>query len=162
MISACSHRLDVPLPLQWHIMKLMALVPGITGAMRRKIERDPEATAKRSIPDPVTRRRTVQDPEAGPLFLALRTSTLDRMALRIPGTENDIRQTRSEMCWPLENISARTLVVHGTSDSIVPFEQAEQLTSRVSGARLMALEGGEHVSIFTHRDEVRREIDAFI
>ena len=98
----------------------------------------------------------------GPLFLALRTITLDRMALRIPGTENDIRQTRSEMSWPLETISAPTLVVHGKSDSVVPFAQGQRLASRVPGAELMAIDGGEHVSIFTHRNEVRSRIDAFL
>jgi pimeloyl-ACP methyl ester carboxylesterase len=162
MISACSHRLDVPLPLQWHIMKLMARIPGITAAIRRKIEQNPEETAKRSITDDAIRRRTVRDPETGPLFLALRASTLDRMALRIPGTENDIRQTRSEMSWPLETITAPTLVVHGKSDSVVPFVQGQRLASRVPGAELMAIDGGEHVSIFTHRNEVRSRIDAFL
>jgi pimeloyl-ACP methyl ester carboxylesterase len=162
MISACSHRLDVPLPLQWHMMKLMARIPGVTTAMRRKIEQDPEGTAKRSIPDDAVRRRTVRDPEVGPLFLSLRTSTFDRMAHRIAGTENDIRQTRSEMSWPLETISVPTLVVHGKSDSVVPFEQAQRLASRVPDAELMAIEGGEHVSIFTHRNQVRCKIDAWI
>ena len=162
VISACSHRLNVPLPLQWHILKLMARIPGLTTAMRRKIERDPETTAKRSIPDEQVRRRTVRDPESGPLFLALRTSTLDRMSLRIPGTENDIRQTRSEMSWPLELIAVPTLVIHGKSDSVVPFEQANRLAGRVPDARLLAIDGGEHVSIFTHRNEVRSTIDAFL
>jgi pimeloyl-ACP methyl ester carboxylesterase len=162
MISACSHRLDVPLPLQWYVMKVTAHIPGVAAALRRKIERDPENTAKRSIRDEGVRLRTVRDPETGPLFLALRTSVLDRLTERMPGTENDIRQTRTEMSWPLESIAAPTLVVHGTADSVVPFAQAQSLTRRLQNAELLAIEGGEHVSIFTHRQQVQSRIGQFL
>ena len=162
MVSACSAKLDVPLPLQWHLMKLMARIPGVMAAMRRKIEKDPEGTARQSIPDDAQRKRTVHDPEVGPLFLALRTSILERISKRIPGSENDIRQTRAEMPWPLETITAPVLAVHGTRDSIVPFVQAQTLVERLRNAELMAIEGGEHVSIFTHRNEVRSRIDKFL
>ena len=162
MISACSQRLDVPLPLQWYVMKVAARIPGVAAGMRRRIERDPENSAKRSIRDEGVRLRTVRDPEAGPLFLALRTSVLDRLTERLPGTENDIRQTRAEMSWPLESIATPTLVVHGTADAVVPFTQAQSLTRRLRNAELLAIEGGEHVSIFTHRQEVQRGIGQFL
>ena len=54
------------------------------------------------------------------------------------------------------------LVVHGTSDSAVPFAKAKALASRVPGAEMLTIEGGEHVSIFTHRAEVRATIDRFL
>jgi len=162
MISACSSRLDVPLPLQWYVMKLIARIPGVTTAMRRRIEKDPEKAAKRSIPDDVLRKQTVRDPETGPLFLALQTSTLDRMSARLSGSENDIRQTRSDMSWTLDSLTTPTLVIHGTSDKIVPFAQAQALARQVRNAELMAIEEGEHVCIFTHRNQVRAEIDDFL
>jgi hypothetical protein len=34
--------------------------------------------------------------------------------------------------------------------------------SRVPGAELLAIEGGEHVAIFTHRDEVRARSGRFL
>jgi pimeloyl-ACP methyl ester carboxylesterase len=162
MISACSDRLDVPIPFKFQIMKLLGRIPAAMSAMRRQIEKDPERSARRSIPDEALRLRTIRDPETGPLFLALRLGVLDRMAGRIPGTENDIRQTRGEMAFPLEQIAVPTLVVHGTNDSVVPFAQAKALAGRVRRAEMVAIEGGEHVSIFTHRVEVRARIDHFL
>ncbi|MGP8175648.1 MAG: alpha/beta fold hydrolase [Terracidiphilus sp.] len=162
MISACSDTLDEPTPVQWHIMKLLARIPGATSVMRKRIAKDPEKAAQRSIRDPAVRARTVNDPEAGPLMLSLQTGMLDRMTERIAGTDNDIRQTHGDMHYPLELVSVPTLVVHGTRDSMVPFSQAITLATRVPGAELLAIEGGEHVSIFTHRNQVKAKIDFFL
>lgn len=162
MISACSETLHVSLPLRWYAMKLMARIPFVTRAMRRNLEQDPESAAKRSIRDDALRWRMLEDPEVGPLFRALQLSVMDRMAQRLAGSENDIRQTRAEVRYPLESIAVPTLVVHGTSDAVVPFEQAESLACRVPGAELMGIEGGEHVSIFTHREVVRERVSRFL
>ncbi len=162
MISACSGHLDVPVPFMWQIMKLLARIPGATNGMRKGLEKDPEEAARRSIPDAALRKRTVEDPEAGPLMQALNLSVMEKMPLRIAGTDNDIRQTRAELTYPLQQIEAPTLVVHGTADSIVPFVQAQQLAARVPGAELLAIEGGEHVTIFTHLAEVRSRVTAFL
>jgi len=66
------------------------------------------------------------------------------------------------MSWPLEKIQAPLLVVHGTKDSMVPYQQAKSLAHRVPGAQLFSIQGGEHVSIFTHREQVRMRIDQFL
>jgi len=53
--------------------------------------------------------------------------------------------------------------VHGTGDRLVPFTQhAKPLAARVPGAELLAIEGGEHVAIFTHRNEVRARVTRFL
>jgi pimeloyl-ACP methyl ester carboxylesterase len=162
MICAASARVDVGLPLAWYLMKLMARWPALVAAMRRRAERDPERAARRSIPDPALRARTLQDPEAGPLLAALQSSGLDRMALRLPGTENDIATTRSDLSFPLERIAVPVLAVHGTADRMLPFAQSRSLVARVPGAELLAIEGGDHVSIFTHRAEVRARVARFL
>jgi pimeloyl-ACP methyl ester carboxylesterase len=162
MVSACSDRLDVPIPFQWRVMKLMARFPALTAAMRKRITRDPEKAARRSIPDEALRLRTLHDRETAALFHALQMSVFDRMALRIAGTDNDIRQARADMEWPCEQIVTPTLIVHGTSDQAVPYEQAKSLATRIPGAELHTIEGGEHVSIFTHREEIRNRVDRFL
>jgi pimeloyl-ACP methyl ester carboxylesterase len=163
MISACSDRLTEPVPRRWHMMKLIARIPGATASMGQRMAKDPEKAAARMIPDPVLRRRVLEDTETGPLLMSFQTALLARMSSRILGSDNDIRQTRApEMSYPLERIQVPTLVVHGTSDSAVPFAQAKALASRVSGAELLAIEGGEHASIFTHRVEVKARVDAFL
>jgi pimeloyl-ACP methyl ester carboxylesterase len=163
LVSACTvGNIDVRLPLAWHVMKLAARLPPLVGAMRRKTARDPEAAARRSIPDAAPRARTVADPDAGPLMHALQLSTMDRMALRLPGTELDIATSRADLRYDLERLSIPVLAVHGTADRGAPFEQARALVARVPGAELLAIEGGEHVALFTHLADVRARVGPFL
>jgi pimeloyl-ACP methyl ester carboxylesterase len=159
--SVCSRIPERP-PLAWNVMKLVARVPPLVAMMRRKVARDPERAARRSIPDAALRARTVADPEAGPLLAALQLSTMDRMSRRLAGTENDIATTRGDLRIDLERIAVPVLVVHGTADRAAPFAQGRQIAARVPGAELLAVEGGDHVSIFTHRDLARERVCRFL
>jgi pimeloyl-ACP methyl ester carboxylesterase len=162
MISACSGPLNVRVPLKFHLLKLMARFPALVASMQRRAAIHPDAAARRSIPDPALRARTLNDAEAGPLLLALQLSTMDQMAQRLPGTQNDIVHSRLAFSYPLGQISVPLLVVHGTADRAVPFAQAAALAERVSGAELFAIEGGEHVSLFTHLHEIRTRVRHFL
>jgi pimeloyl-ACP methyl ester carboxylesterase len=163
LVSACTvGRIDVRLPLAWHLMKLAARVPPLVSALRRRTARDPEEAARRSISDPALRARTVGDPEAGTLLAALQASTLDRVALRLPGTEDDIATSRAALGADLERLSVPVLAVHGTADRAAPFAQAEAVAARVPGAELLAIAGGEHVALFTHLAEVRARVGPFL
>src|SRR3989304_2817075 len=42
----------------------------------------------------------------------------------------------------LAQITAPTLVIHGTRDSAIPFERGREVAAGISGARLLSLEGG--------------------
>ncbi len=78
------------------------------------------------------------------------------------GTKNDIKitQTRS---YPLKDIAVPTLIVHGTNDPLVPFkEHGKRLATEISWAQFLVAEGGEHVTIFTHRREVQAKVFAFL
>ncbi|HEX9051676.1 MAG TPA: alpha/beta hydrolase [Anaeromyxobacter sp.] len=150
------------LPLAWYAMRLAARVPPLAAAMRRKAARDPEASARRSIPEAALRERTLRDPEAGPLLRALQASTLDRMALRLPGTEVDIETGRADLAPALERISVPVLAVHGTADPAAPFAQAEAVAARAPGAELLAVPGGGHVALFTHLAPIRARVGAFL
>jgi pimeloyl-ACP methyl ester carboxylesterase len=163
LISACiTGGIDVRLPLAWHAMRLAARVPVLGALMLRRAGADPDRAARRSIPDPALRARTLADPEAGGLLRALQRSTIDRMAARLPGTADDIATSRSDLRFPLERIVAPVLAVHGTADRGAPFGQAEALVRRVPGAELLAIPGGEHVALFTHLGEIRARIGAFL
>ncbi|BDG03148.1 alpha/beta fold hydrolase [Anaeromyxobacter oryzae] len=162
VVSSVCRRVETRLPLAWHLMKLTARCGPLVAAMRRRAARDPEEAARRSIRDPALRARTLRDPEAGPLLRELQLSTLDRMPRRLAGTENDVAVTRGELSFPLERLAVPLLVVHGTDDAAAPFAQGEELAARVPGAELLAIPGGEHVSIFTHRDLVRARVARFL
>ncbi len=161
LVSTCSGVIEERIPFAFQVMKLLARLPGFDASVRRRTERDPDAAAARSIPDPALRARTLADPEAGPLLRALLLSTADRMARRLAGTENDIRLTR-RTTYPLERIRAPTLIVHGTADEVVSFEHGRTLAARIPEAELLAVEGGRHVSIFTARETVRARVTAFL
>jgi pimeloyl-ACP methyl ester carboxylesterase len=163
IISSFHSRFAGRLPLAWYILKLaVRFDPFVAAMQKRNARQTPERASRRSIPDPVMRARTVNDPEAGPLLRALQRSTYDRMSLRVAGSENDIALTSSELSFPLERIKAPLLVVHGTKDSAAPYAQAQQLAARVPGAELLTLEGGEHVGIFTHLHEFRARVGRFL
>jgi pimeloyl-ACP methyl ester carboxylesterase len=129
--------------------------------MRRKALRDPEASARRAIPDEALCAQTMNDPEAGPLFRALQSSTMERMAERIAGTKNDIAQSREPFDYPLEQLRSPVLVVHGSADDVAPFALSEHLAVRAPCAELLATNGG-HVTLFTHRAVIQPRVRRFL
>jgi pimeloyl-ACP methyl ester carboxylesterase len=161
LVSTCSGKMEERVPWSFHLTKRLLRWRWAAEAMRRKVARDPGRAAARSVRDPALLARTLQDPEAGPLFLALLGSTLHRAGERLDGTEIDIAVTRT-MEYPLEAIASPTLVVHGTADAVVSYAHAQALAARIPGAELCSVEGGEHVSIFTHRAEVRDRVTRFL
>jgi pimeloyl-ACP methyl ester carboxylesterase len=163
LVSTCGARVTTRLPLAFQLLRLAASWRWLAGALERKARAaDPDAAASRSIPDAAVRARTLADPEAGPLFRALLASTSHRMADRLVGTLNDVEVTRTREL-PLDRIRVPTLVVHGTADRIVPFDDhGRRLAARIPGAALAALEGGDHVAIFTHLAEARAKVAGFL
>ncbi|HSM93279.1 MAG TPA: alpha/beta hydrolase [Anaeromyxobacteraceae bacterium] len=151
-----------PPPLAFHLIRLLLRVPGFEQRARRRAERDPEGNARRAFRDAAQVERLLADAEAWGLYRELARTTSARMAERWAGTANDVRVTRTHE-YPLERIAAPVLVVHGTRDPLVPFERhGAALAARIPGAKLLALEGGEHPAIFTHRPEARAAVTAFL
>jgi pimeloyl-ACP methyl ester carboxylesterase len=162
LVSSIGEPMRGRLPLAFHLMMWLGRRAWFTERIRRRMARDPEASARRSIRDPALRARTLADPEAGPLFRVLLASKGDRMALRLDGTKQDVLVGRAP-APPLDEVRVPTLVVHGTEDPVVPFAQhGAVLARRIPGAELLAVEGGEHVAIFTHRRLVQPRVDAFL
>ena len=162
LVSTCGGRITDRIPISFHLTKRLMRWDWLADAMRRRALRDPARAAVRSIPDAALRERTLRDPEAGPLFRELLAGTLDRPGRRLAGTDNDIAVTRRTAGYPLERVAAPTLVVHGTADRVVSCEHAWTLATGIRGAELLAVEGGDHVAIFTHREQIRARVTAFL
>ncbi len=163
-VSACSGHLDPP-PNVFRglaMLSFMARIPFMTAMMQRKVLADPEASSRRSIADADVCKRTLEHPEAGPLMIALQTSIFDRLSRRIPGTINDIAYEQQASAYPLENVATALLAIHGTGDRIVPFAHGLAVANGVPQAQFMAIEGGEHVSLFTHLDAIRARVGSFL
>lgn len=63
----------------------------------------------------------------------------------------------------LARVDVPTLVIHGTEDRIVPFPISGKKTSEmIKGSKLVALDGAPHGLIWTHADQVNRELIDFL
>jgi len=162
LISTCAGKVDTPIPISFRLMKLLVRWPAFVTMMKRRTKKDLERALRRSISDPAIRARTVQDSQVRPLIEEVIVDVFDRITRRLPGTDNDIRTTQTTT-YPLEQIAVPVLVVHGTEDRLLPFEQhGKSLAARIPGAQLLAVEGREHMAIFMHRDEVRSRVTRFL
>lgn len=162
LVSTCASVNTVRIPLSFSAKKLLARLPGVPAYFRRKALADPAKLLKRSVRDEGSRARMLADERSMALYIALVGSMFENMAGRLAGTDNDIRITRS-VELPIARIAAPTLVVHGTDDERAPFEpHARRLSQEIPGARLLAVEGGEHMTLFTHRSLVRDAVREFL
>jgi non-heme chloroperoxidase len=63
----------------------------------------------------------------------------------------------------LEKIDVPTLVIHGNEDRIVPYAISGKRTAEiVKGSRLVTLEGAPHGLIWTHSEQVNKELVDFL
>lgn len=162
MVSACSAPLASRPPLSFRLFPLIARSATLVRLMRARTARDLDRGQYRGITDPAIRARTLQHLETGPLLRELTLGMFDRLAERMAGTFNDIEQARRLSDFPVEQIVAPTLIVHGTRDPLVPFAQAQTLAARIPGAEILALQEAEHAVVFTDRDEIRRRVTGFL
>ncbi|TFV73570.1 alpha/beta hydrolase [Bradyrhizobium frederickii] len=164
LVSACTRQLQTPpeVEARLRLMRHLARLPGLPRLLKWRAERNPQAGARRAIPDEAMRERTLRHPEAGPLLRALQSSVFEHLSARLPGTVNDIAQFAALERLPAGSISAPTLVVHGRADNVVPFSHAENVCRAIPQAKLLALPDGGHVSLFTHLDLVRKEAEPLL
>jgi pimeloyl-ACP methyl ester carboxylesterase len=60
-------------------------------------------------------------------------------------------------------VDVPALVVHGNADRILPLAATGvPLHERLRGSRLVVVEGGPHGFIWTHAEQVNRELLAFL
>lgn len=82
--------------------------------------------------------------------------------LREAGYENDFAQFAQLESLPLEQITVPTLVVHGTADDEVPFDDARLLASKLPRVTLLAIKGGDHASFYTSARTVIPMVHEFL
>ena len=74
--------------------------------------------------------------------------TPDRRA----GYKNDLAQFAAITSLELERITTPTLVVQGSADSDVPPDHSDYAASTIPGAKLLVLDRGSHLALYTHPD----------
>jgi pimeloyl-ACP methyl ester carboxylesterase len=102
--------------------------------------------------------RTLSEEDANTAYRTL--ELMHPMSRRFPGILLD--QTRHvPRAWPLNQISASTLVVHSRDDTLVPFLNGEHSATEIPAAELLSFESGGHL-LLGHSDKIRRHIDGFL
>ncbi|GCE21703.1 alpha/beta hydrolase [Dictyobacter kobayashii] len=82
--------------------------------------------------------------------------------LREAGYHNDQHHFARIEQYPLEQITVPTLIVHGTDDEDVPFEDAQLMARTISHVTLVALKKGNHASFFIHARAIIPIIQNFL
>ncbi|MBB4122207.1 alpha/beta fold hydrolase [Martelella radicis] len=163
LVSCCTGTLVPPraVSLMLPLMRLAARSALVNRMLKRRLG-DPVEAARRSIRDPDVLARTLADPDASRLMALLNRSVSDRMAERLPGTIADTRCFAAQAEIAVKSLKAPTLVIHGTADRVVPFEHGSRVAEQAPSGELMAVEGGEHVALFTALDHVRSRVAVFL
>lgn len=162
LCSTVGGRNSAPIPLAFYLMKLVARVPFVIRFMRNSFLKNIENGLKRSISHQDIVEKMMGDDQMMTFYKELTLSTMDRTTERIPGTLNDIKVTQNTE-YPLEDISVPTLIIHGTDDPVVPYnDNGRKLVERIQGAKLCLAERGEHMTIFTHNEQVKSAINSFL
>lgn len=144
------------------------------------------AITSRTPPDPVGRRQRLMDaiglddwytwrfstrfatiPDFDPADTAMVRSAEALLASTVPrarrraGDDNDQHQFDRPEGWPIDGITAPTLILAGTRDITVPIAQAEFAQAQIPGARLVRV-AGDHNAQLTHAREVGGTVRTFI
>lgn len=70
--------------------------------------------------------------------------------------------SKTDVRHVLPSITVPTLVLHRTKDAVVPVDNARYLAERIPGAKLVELEGEDHVPFLGDYDSVMDEVEEFI
>jgi pimeloyl-ACP methyl ester carboxylesterase len=163
LVSAVTGRLEANPEIQrrMRLIACIARVPGLTWLLRRRMMRDPRAAISRSVRDPEVRERTLSDPDASALLQEVHLSVMRDLPQRLAGTLNDTARLSRLEDLSFAGVRVPVLAIHGTADAVVPFAHAERLAASSPAVRLCALNGGEHVALFTHLAMVRKAVAEF-
>ena len=101
------------------------------------------------------------DPQKNLMFDATMRSMFP-ISLRMQGGLNDVQMTASMSPLPLERVSVPTLVIHGDSDTVVPFAQGQYSAQNIPGAQLLAIQDGDHMCFITHLEKTGPVLKGFL
>ena len=122
------------------------------------IERSPDYWGDRALVDRVVFRVV---PEEGARMIALQTGDADMVLFPSPAQLQALREA-SGIWEHLRGVHAQVLVMHGTADAVIPFENARLLAARVPGARTRWFEQCGHLFFHERPEESARVIDEFL
>ena len=112
----------------------------------------PEGLVSFMIPDPVNQQLILEDPNKIAQLESLIWSIWP-ISQRQEGQDNDLVQFEAPGLSST-TITVPTLIIHGTEDANVPFEQSKLLAEQIPGSVLHTIEGADHMMPFSHKEEI--------
>ncbi len=103
------------------------------------------------------------DPVQKTRWVAMMKTTVP-WADHVPGQHNDVIQRLDPALddWPVEQIAAPTLIMHGDADVNVDYANSVEMAERIPNAELVTFEGGDHFVMITRWEEVAAANQAFM
>ena len=118
-----------------------------------------EALASFMLPNPVNQQKLLQNPKQ--LENLKKTIwSIWPLSIRKEGFTNDYLQF-SNLSLHLNDIKVPTLVIHGTEDINVDISQGEAIARLVPNATMYVVEGGDHMMMSTHSEQIEGAIENF-
>ena len=156
LLSAVTKRLPTPEASHSILLRLADLAGWL---MQGPIGRNPALFTGRLLLHSET--EMLNDEAKRASFLRFLNTSVP-FSVRQAGLLNDSAQMRSIPESVPVGIDCPALIVHGTSDEIVPFGHATAAAAAIPGARLLSIEGAGHFAALFHADEVRAAIREFL
>jgi pimeloyl-ACP methyl ester carboxylesterase len=120
----------------------------------------PDLAVRAAVERPEARQRLMDVPENRAVAIAL-LQTLALPSLRSVGNDNDMLQWAT-LRAPMEQVTAPSLVFHGTDDREVPYAHAERAARALRACQLVPLAGGDHASFLWQREAVWPKLSSFL
>jgi pimeloyl-ACP methyl ester carboxylesterase len=114
------------------------------------------------IPNPENRRRLVDDADNLATFVKSVKEAGVLMSKRADGKANDLDQFSELSLTPFNQITAPTLVLHGSADTDVDIAMGRSVAEGIAGAELMVIDEADHWMPVTHSDEIMSAILKFL
>ena len=118
-----------------------------------------EALASFMVPNPLNQQKLLKDPKRLENLKKIIWSIWP-LSIRKEGFNNDYLQF-ANLSLPLTDIKVPTLVIHGTEDISVDISQGEAIARLVPNATMYVVEGGDHMMMSTHSEQIEGAIENF-
>ena len=127
---------------------------GATLASEGELSKEDLETLVRQVWSDETKRR----------FVVELAATVSWRGARKPGLDNDLACFAAIDDLQLDHIQVPTLLVHGRADTDCPPQHSEVAARRIPGARLLWIEHGGHLAMFTDPDSdaIQADIVEFV
>jgi len=155
MVSAVSHR--IPIGIDMHSCSLRWLLGNeFRGWLLATLMR-PILLSMFGVTPKVCARLSPRQKSWVRRFMA----TLQPISSKIQGVLNDFEQIKIMEPYPLEKITAPTLVIHAADDRMVPVDHGHLVANSIQDLRFVELSSGGHMMIENHQI-IGAEIHFFI